>query len=482
MVRGSSARGNAPLPSRMPGRVTLGRLWPLAVVPCLACGPTVAPPTPAFAPSDGRLLLSAEQGPSAAPSTQGSAEFRPLWTVVAASWNRAVVLAPWGDVVSFGSRELRYHAARSGEVIGRQPACVSSTRAVGFVDAHNGALVCEQDIRIFSLPDLRFWATRPLPGRAQEAAFGGPRVAVAFDHGPVRLFDTADWAQAGELEVGGRVTALALSSDGGQLAVGYQDGRLAVRRLPQGAERMLSSRRGHHPVLAVAFSPDGAELFAAAGPRAEVWSLGDGSLGRRFRVVTGVNAARWLSAREIATVGAEGLLLLDRATGAARTVAEGPLFGSRPPASLDASRDGRVLCTGEPKGMVRCYARGRAAEGAASGAAATVGAGGAPPSRAVIARGRVVARSGKQLTVELPAGSELPPVGAVARLLQHMQAEPGSAVASGWLHVADVRVDEVDGEVLGLTVATEKVPLDAAESRSELLARQSSVKLSWSQR
>ena len=76
-----------------------------------------------------------------------------------------------------------------------------------------------------------------------------------------------------------------------------------------------------------------------------------------------------------------------------------------------------------------------------------------PAQAAAEITGTLVARSGKDVTVELTAA---PPVGAKGSLLKRFEQEIGSIKATGWLAIADVSVKKVDGRTVVLAIEAEK--------------------------
>jgi WD40 repeat protein len=77
------------------------------------------------------------------------------------------------------------------------------------------------------------------------------------------------------------VNAVALSPDGGLVAVGDMEGALVAREVPSGAERWrsrLGSPRVERPVNGLAFSPDGSLLVATSfdAPTLRLWDAGTG--------------------------------------------------------------------------------------------------------------------------------------------------------------------------------------------------------------
>jgi hypothetical protein len=443
----------------------------------VGCGPTVPAPRPLRAATDparGRpatpdSVAASASGSSSAPATAPPAErpelpFRLAWMVPSTPWIKAVAIAPWGDVVSTGARMLRIHAAESGKLRGETATCFTFPGALGFVGEKTGALVCEDSIQVFAFPGAKYRGVRKLVGQARVAAFGRRLVAVGFAEGPVRLFSTGDWQQTAELPVLGRVSALGLSRDDRALGVGYEDGRIVWHDLAARSQRVLEGT-ARHAVSALAFSPLGRRLFAASGPASAVWNAAGGMPERSFDVVRQVSAARWLSEDDVATVGADGLLVLGPGDGSARSIGDGSDASSGPPVTLDLSLDGRFLCTGAPEGSLRCFA---ADDCVPSGT-----------SRLVL-DGRLVGHNGKHVMVKADAAPELPPVGRCAKLMRHVQGADGGLATSGWVEVGEVRIEEIRKDVVRATLTGPDLAGDG--QKSAVLEYDTPVRLVWAKR
>ena len=159
----------------------------------------------------------------------------------------------------------------------------------------------------------------------------------------------------------------ALSSDGDTLAVGGEDGTVALIDLRTGHERVLAGR--HDAIVqGVAFSPDGSTLVSSGDDAAvNVWDLGTGTLreilhGHAGRVTTA--AVFDADGSTAYTVGLDGNVIAwdlrgERRIGRAIRVADGASLsgvGSGPPPTFDvvaaAPASGEVVATTASDGSV----------------------------------------------------------------------------------------------------------------------------------
>jgi RNA polymerase sigma factor (sigma-70 family) len=91
--------------------------------------------------------------------------------------------------------------------------------------------------------------------------------------GEVKYWDVATTKSAWTLlDPGAPLVALAVSPDGKLLALGREDGTVALWRPAQARPLAVLGIPGHHPCMAVCFSPDGKTL-AASGKAAQLWDV-----------------------------------------------------------------------------------------------------------------------------------------------------------------------------------------------------------------
>lgn len=389
-------------------------------------------------------------------------------------WTKAVIIAPWGDVVSLASRQLSLLAGDTGDLLAQKAICYTFPDGFGFVRRTTGVLVCEDSIKVFSFPGLTYRGVRSLPGKARTASFGERYVAVGFAEGPVRVYDARDWSQYARFALGERASSLALSPDERVLAVGLRDKRLVLCELDSKRQRSLQPRPAE-PLTVLSFSPDGARLLAGTRASAAVWTVADGSRERVLGALRGLSAAAWTSAGEIATAGAGGLGLVRLADEAVRGIDDSPPGSSQPPVDLAVSPDGRVLCTGAKRGAVRCYAKG----GIDRRVAGRRGSVDAADPAVVVTPGRLIGHTGHRLTMQAHPHTQLPSAGGRASLRRHVLVVEGELTTPGWPEIAEVTIDEVRKGRLHLTILQDKSASVMADGRTDPFEYDTQVRLVW---
>lgn len=235
----------------------------------------------------------------------------------------------------------------------------SSSGVLSFALRDDGAQICtgvgERVVRLWSI------------NGAAQGTFGGHQdtvVAVGFAQSnllatvsydeTLRLWNLSSGAPYGTpVHLGELVLTGAVHPNGGQIALGYFDGTVALRALPAGAlTRVLNAHTDE--VLSLAYSPDGNQLVSGGyDGTAKVWSVSTGvlvhTLGGHFG---GVHAVA-VSNDQIATGDTIGQVhLWSSATGAQVRSWRGHDESIQ---ALAFSPDGTLLATGGQDGVVRVW-------------------------------------------------------------------------------------------------------------------------------
>lgn len=113
----------------------------------------------------------------------------------------------------------------------------------------------------------------PQPLRAMVRDPASTWFATACEDGHVRIHQASDGAEQRAINVGGKLTSLAVNHDGTQLAAGTVDGRVTLINPSDGA--IVSAFRPHtSEVTGLAFQPQSAKLATAAADGAiRIWQL-----------------------------------------------------------------------------------------------------------------------------------------------------------------------------------------------------------------
>jgi hypothetical protein len=391
--------------------------------------------------------------------------FRFAWTLLTKPFNKGLAVSD-DFVAALGSNHLALVAMRSGQVVKQRDACVTFDDAFAFTSKNRGALVCERSVQVLSIPDLALKATFPLPGLARLAAFGKTHAAIAFEAGPVRVYEIADWSLRDEVDVGHEVRSLAVSTDGNVVGIGLDQGDVLLVDRVAGATHRMTVKMGL-PVETLRFDETGARALVAAGPSVSLWDLKTRSLSQRFRSVTNVFAGGWIDKSRIASAGRDGLLVLDIASDTAKSLSGG-LDGNEPAVSIAVSGDGKVLCAAERDGKLACYARGRIpARGIAS---ATYGA------EVVRMSGRAQLFDNERLTVKAHAHSNIPEPSIQVRVLRYTETTVGTVRSARWIELATARVIKVDEDMVHLQIGG---ALNEIPGVSDPLAYDTPLRLVW---
>jgi len=390
-------------------------------------------------------------------------QFKLAWTSKTGDWIRGVVIAPWGDVVSYGADRLRVHARDTGQILDEIAVPWVVEDGLGFTGETKAALVCEDGIYEVSFPGGAAVLAVKLAARSVAAAVEGKRVAAADETGAVRVFDSESWKAVDSFKVSGTVTSLALSPSGDRLAVGLDDGRILMRGLGAKKTKTFFSGGDDRRVQCVAFSGDGGLLFADSGVfQASLWDLDGASVSHTYETGSWVIGAELIKPDLVAACGSDGLVLYRDDGKPALTLTY--VKDAFPPAveGLDVSRDGKLLCAGDRDGVVACFATevvgvsgyaalaAPSASGPVQGAAVSQQAG--PPPAELL--GEIQGKKGKMVTVKVYVPSP-PPAGSPCTVYKYFEKKLGSFQTSGWLEIAAATVKKGEGKKLILELVEE---------------------------
>ena len=163
------------------------------------CGPTVARPavgvstgpTPTVNPPAATGSAAGSAGTSGAPPaaapTTADKRFFLGWSKLTKPFVKGLAFAPSGHVGVLSSRHLSLHDGRSGKLVGEVDVCFTFEHALAFVDEKTAALVCENGVKLFHLPDLSYRGVRPFSQPATAAGFANGKLVVAFSSGPAKV-------------------------------------------------------------------------------------------------------------------------------------------------------------------------------------------------------------------------------------------------------------------------------------------------------
>lgn len=324
------------------------------------------------------------------------------------------------------------------------------------------AVLCVDRIARFALPQLSELPHTTLPGAATAWALADERAAIAFNKGPVRILKGG--VLESEIDINDDATALAL--DGQNVAIGLAGGDVIVRAIDGGTAQRVKVK----PFMAVdalSLSPNGTMLFAGAGPMAAVWWLASlQAESARFTGVGGITAAAWVNDSEIATVGRDGMLLLDvkhRRSGSIGGVGAGQIPN-------DLSAMGARVCAADEMGFVSCFVRG---QGAAGGAVPMTNPGGAGTR---MMGGSLAHYGGRKLQVRPLRRMPLPTKGQPVIVLRYEEMRVTGALSARWIEVADAKVERLDEDLVYLTVDGS---LRNTDGEADPLPFGTAVKLVW---
>ena len=433
----------------------------------LGCGKTVPAPSspssgedaPQVTPADGATTIpvaAAEPEPSSGP-------FHLRWAAQGEPYGEALAVAPDGRVAVITKGKLAIRDTR-GKTIAHGPLC--DALAAKFLGAERLLVICERALSVWRVPTLERQRFVALPEATRAASFAAEHLAVGFADGVVRLYEMPSLEMVDAFRANEPVVALALSRDAKWLAAGLDSGELVIR------DREADDLTRHPvkiglPVRGLSLSVDDQRLFVIAGPLAEVWSRTERRPSHRFATISRVEAAEWLDDGTLASVGPDGLLQLDPATGAARSLGGG-VTSAQPGSAVGADEAGRRFCVLEPDGRLSCYGRG----GAANRQIVSPIPGGVAETSTT---GRIVHHHDEELEVRAHPDAPLPDKGALVRVFRYREVTVSGAQSIRWIETTEGEVEGVHGDVVAVRIGA----IRNHEGFDSPLTNELPVKLVW---
>jgi len=424
--------------------------------------PEVTPPASAPSPKPTVPPPSASSASSAsapaAPVTDPAALTR-TWSVQAPPFLRGLAVTD-AHVVVQSRAAVTVLDRRAGKIVSSREVCEAAPAAIA-ADGGEVWLMCAEELRSFSLPELKPAAEHALPSPGRRVAFAPGRALVASEDGLVRDIELASGTVTRSFAVGETPSAMAAGPDG-RFAAGRAGGDVIVYAPDGGASRVGTSTG--FSVASLQYAPDHRHLMVSAGPSLAVWRFGAGAPDEpiRFSGVRQVMDAGWLGQDHVATVGPDGVLVLDVRTRAVAALAGDP-GGEELVAVAARGRD--ALCAGDRNGRVTCWGKGRPRNVAPTDAA--------PGARST---GTITSRDGRAVVVEAEPGAPLPAVRAKVTLRRFARTTAKNRQTAVWLEVARARVVEVDGGRITLRLTG---PVGFAPVEGPVLGEGVVVELRW---
>ncbi|MCA8922855.1 MAG: hypothetical protein KDD82_13660, partial [Planctomycetes bacterium] len=176
--------------------------------------------------------------------------FTQRWQVPFSAWGtRGAAVAPWGDVAVLTRDELRLYGRESGQLLAESPLLGLGVLSDAFAFQPDGSLVLVSDegIERVSFPS-RTWERLVEVAGARAARVQGAHVAVLQGPRHVAVYALPATEPVHAFEAAHEVEHLALSPDGGAVALGCGKQGVFVRDLASGVERRLSLEGGKGPL------------------------------------------------------------------------------------------------------------------------------------------------------------------------------------------------------------------------------------------
>lgn len=350
----------------------------------------------------------------------------PTWTVSGDGWNKGLLLAPTGDLLAFYTGELRVLAREDGHTLVTVPTCApASVDGVGWVESEI-VVACNDRIVALAWPTLAATTVATF-GRVDEATVGAGRVAVA-DKAAVRVYEGA--TVIAQFVPGGEVEGLAFSPDGAQLFAGVRE--IGTYVLDIKKESTIGPRvgRGRAPAWGpTLFANTGTFLAARFAPDTSVVST-------TYKVGSWITASRWLDAETVVATGSDGLGWF-RADGRVERASDRDL-------GEGLAVSGSTVCAAGRSGRVACfYAEPQPPSTFVAPKVV------APPAPA---QATLVSRKGNVVVIDVPGGAK---VGATAQLLKPFEVDLGFHM-SGSLVIGELKVTSVRGDRVTFELIEEK--------------------------
>lgn len=436
------------------------------IIAALALGvtgcPEVKPPTTAPSPKPVAPAASpsstAGPRPAADPATDPTTLTR-SWSVQTPPFLRGLAMTD-AHVVVQSRTALAVLDRRGGKVLAQRETCEAPRDAVAATD-EGVWLMCPEGLQAFELPKLVPGVHHELASPGRIVAFSRDRALVASDDGLVRDIELTTGAPTRSFAVGETPEALAAGPEG-TFAAGRVGGDVVVYA-PDGRAARVGAPTGFG-VVSLRYAPDHRHLLVSAGPSLAVWQVGPEAPEEplRFSGVREVVGARWLGPHQVATVGPDGVLVLDVRTQAVAALAGDP-GGEELVAVAARGRD--ALCAGDRNGRVTCWAKGRPRNVAPTDAA--------PGARCT---GTVTSLERRVLVVEAEPGAPLPEERAKVTIRRFARTTAKKRQNSVWLEVAHGRVLSVEDAKISLQLTG---PVGFAPVEGPVLDEGVVVELRW---
>jgi hypothetical protein len=407
-----------------------------------ACGKTVPRPearsaaTRDAADKDAAQALAAETlEPEVEPADDAPLNLR--WARQMRPFTQGLTLSADGRVAVRSNDHVSVHARRGGRTLADKD--LTGVIAFGFDGPDAATALFADGLRRFVVASFAETERVPFSSPAYRVALSPSRIVVAFEDGMLRVYDRKSLESLRELALDDRVTALTVSDDGRRVALGL-GGDLGLLDVETGAvDRQRVGTGLMVGVLAYGTAPTPdiePPLFVAADARIGLWSAAERAFATRFTTLSSVQAASWLDDGSIATVGRDGVLIVDPTTGASRSLGGGITAGQSG-GLLATDPAGRRLCVAESGGRVSCFGRG--------GSATRQVVGPTPSANKSSATARVVERRKRRLIVKT-SGDAIPAAETLVRVYRYREVRIGELRSGRWIDTTEGRVTRVDGD------------------------------------